>query len=102
VTAAVDQVEGNVIFTVGTATGSGGAEPAPEPVLEVSDDQTSDRVVVVAEASRCDPHALTEYKRTFIFSAWVGVGDEAPLRMDIEAEGEARGALQDLLSACLG
>jgi hypothetical protein len=102
VTAAVDQVEGNVIFTVGTGTGSGSGESAPEPVLEVSDDQTSDRVVAVAEASRCDPHALTEYKRTFTFSAWVTVADEAPLRIDVEAEGEARRALQDLLSDCLG
>jgi hypothetical protein len=94
VTASVAEVLGNVIFSVG-------ADDAPTPWLEVSDDQPSTSIHASITAARCDPHALTEYKRTFIFSAWVQVDGDEPARIDIRAEGGARAALEDLLAACL-
>jgi hypothetical protein len=94
VTAAVEDLAGNVIFSVSTDDG-------PGPWLEVSDDHPSAGGVVVVYAARCDPHALIEYKRTFTLSAWVRVGGDEPVRVDVEAEGDAHRVLEELLAACL-
>jgi hypothetical protein len=71
----------------------------------VSGAEPSARMPVVVTAGRCDPHAVAEYKRTFVFTAWVRVGgddgDDDPVRVDIAAEGAARRALEDLLTGCL-
>lgn len=92
VTATVDEFLGNVIFTV---------EPA-DPGLEVGDGRRSDSVPVVIDASRCDPHALIEYKRKFLLQVWAQVGDADPVLVDVEAVGPGRRALEVLLAACAG
>ncbi|MGH9288328.1 MAG: hypothetical protein ACRD0V_08585 [Acidimicrobiales bacterium] len=92
VTAAVDEVRGNVIFGVST-TG---------PRVEVTDERPSAAGQIAITAARCDPHALIEYKRTFIFSAYVEVDGGEPTLVDIEAEGGARRALEVLLRSCIG
>jgi hypothetical protein len=53
-------------------------------------------------AARCDPHALIEYKRTLILTARVRVGGDSPTRVDVAADGSARRALEELLTACIG
>jgi hypothetical protein len=98
VTAALDELLGNVIFAV--AAGRTVAEG--EPWLAVDDSQAAASIPVTIEAARCDPHALIEYKRTYILVAVVAVDGAAPVRVDIEADGEARRALEDLLTACIG
>jgi hypothetical protein len=98
VTAVVDEVLGNVIFAVG----AGADVPTGEPWLTVDDDRPSGRIPVTIEAARCDPHALTEYKRTFIFVALVAIDGVPPVRVDVEAEGASHRALEDLLTSCLG
>ena len=65
ITAQVDELLGNVIFGVTTA------ETAP--AVTVDDAAPTASVGVTVSAARCDPHALTEYKRTFVFVA-VGRG----------------------------
>jgi hypothetical protein len=92
--ATVQGVEGNVIFTV-----SGDA--ASPRALSVSNEHPSASTPITITASRCDPHALIEYKRTFIFTASVQVDGDEPARVDIKAEGAARRALEDLLTSCL-
>jgi hypothetical protein len=91
----VQGVEGNVIFTV-----SGDA--ASPRTLAVSNDRPSASAPITITASRCDPHALIEYKRTFIFTASIQMDGAKPARVDIKAEGPARRALEDLLTSCLG
>jgi hypothetical protein len=93
--ATVQAVEGNVIFTVSDATAS------PRAVA-VSNERPSASAPIAITASRCDPHALIEYKRTFIFTASIQVNSDEPVRVDIRAEGAARRALEDLLMSCLG
>jgi hypothetical protein len=93
-TVAIDEMEGNVIFFVHADD--------RRPWLEVSDGSPSARGEVEIEASRCDPHALTEYKRTFIFVAWVGIDGGDPVKVDVEAEGETQRILADLLAECIG
>jgi hypothetical protein len=97
-TVTVAGLEGNVIFHLDVEHPAG----TSAPVLEVSDRQPSDRVAVTLTASRCDPHALIEYKRTFVYVALVDVGGDRPLRVDIPAEGNTRAMLEDLLAACIG
>jgi hypothetical protein len=98
----VDQVEGNMIFGLAPI---GGDASASDPWLEVSGAEPAARLPVVVSAGRCDPHAVAEYKRTFVFTAWVRLGgddgDDDPVRVDIAAEGAARRALEDLLTGCL-
>jgi hypothetical protein len=96
-TVAVVEVLGNVIFTVGT-------DGAAAPWLEVGDDRPTAVGAITVDASRCDPHALIEYKRTFVLSALVGVDGGEPVRVDVEAEAgsAAHTALQDLLTTCIG
>lgn len=95
VTATVDEVKDNVIFSVTTAN-------ATSPVLSVDDDQPSAAVGVTISASRCDAHALIEYKRTFKFAVEVRIGDDDPVPVDVEAQGDARTALEELLRSCIG
>jgi hypothetical protein len=94
VTATVEEVAGNVIFSAGIAGDAGAA-------LRVSDDVPSAGTGLVVRAARCDPHALTEYKRSFILTARVRVGDADPVRVDLPAEGAARRTLEELLTQCL-
>jgi hypothetical protein len=98
VTAALDGLLGNVIFAVA----AGRAVAQGEPWLAVDDGQAAASIPITIEAARCDPHALIEYKRTFILVAVVAVDGAEPVRVDIEADGEARRALEDLLTACIG
>ena len=93
VTAVVDEVLGNVIFGVTTETAG--------PVLTVDDDQPAVTVGVTVSAARCDPHALTEYKRTFVFVAEVRVDDGDAVRVDVTATGDAHAALSELLRSCI-
>jgi hypothetical protein len=95
VRAVLEEVRSNVIFGVSTADSAG-------PPLEVSDDAPSAAGPIAITAVRCDPHALIEYKRTFIFSTYVALDGGEPTRVDIEAEGGARRALEELLRSCLG
>jgi hypothetical protein len=90
----VEEVQGNVIFNLRT-------EDEPDANFAVNDRRPSAGVRVAITAARCDPHALIEYKRTFKFLAVVRLGHEEPVRVDIEAEGEAHRELEELLEACL-
>src|ERR671913_8344 len=77
-------------------------DAASPHTLAVSNDRPSASAPITITASRCDPHALIEYKRTFIFTASIQMDSAEPARVDIKAEGAARRALEDLLTSCLG
>ena len=71
------------------------------PILRVTDDEPLAGVPVTVSAERCDPHTLGESKRTFIFLAWVAVGEAEPVAMDLEPTGAARSALEQVFSTCM-
>jgi hypothetical protein len=98
VTAELVALDRNVIFAVDNAEDTG----ANAPWLAVDDDRPAGSVPITITAARCDPHALVEYKRTFILVALVAMGGAAPVRVDVHAEGGARAALEDLLTTCIG
>ena len=95
VDATLQPLEGNVIFGVTTDAAEG------EAWLAVSDEAPAATGAVEVRAARCDPHALIEYKRTFVFTIRVAVGDAEPVLVDLEAEGAAHAALEALLASCL-
>jgi hypothetical protein len=105
-TASLDQITGNVLFTVLTDDDAGDANDPEGTWLEVGDDQPSVRGHVQIKVARCDPHALIEFKRPFVLTGFVRLGDGDDVgdvvRVDIEAQGSARQTMGDLMSGCLG
>lgn len=93
VTATVEELEGNAVFVLD-------AGDPPDPVLAVRDGQPTARIGVVIRTARCDPHGLIEYKRKYLFVAWVRVGDAEPVRVDLPAEGDGQRLLESLLPEC--
>lgn len=87
-------VQGTVIFTL-EAIRPGRGDVAELGRLEPDDDHVE--VPVEVTAARCDPHAFIESKRTYLFSAWVGLGDDEPVFVTVEPQGAARSALERLL-----
>ncbi len=51
-------------------------------------------------ASRCDPHALIESKRTFTFTVYVRLGGASEVFLPLEATGEGRRLLEESLARC--
>jgi hypothetical protein len=89
---AIDDAVGNVIFTLHLRQS--------HPVLDVSDEKPSARLPVTISADRCDPHAVAEFKRPYVFLSWVGVGDADPVPVELTLTGAARDALVELIAAC--
>ncbi|MFD0660085.1 hypothetical protein [Thermocatellispora tengchongensis] len=76
------------------------AEGTPVAVLEDGQDRVD--VPVQFTAFGCDPHALAESKKTFVFPHWVGVGDLEPHYLSFPLSPELREELQDLIDdTCL-
>lgn len=87
----INGVKGNIIFTVEADAGD----------LPVPMDASTRRVEipVTVRASRCDPHAFAESKKTFVFAAWIQVdGREQYVEFQPDATWHAR--LQALFDAC--
>jgi hypothetical protein len=89
---AIDDAVGNVIFTL--------VLEDAHPVLQVSDEEPAASVPVTISADRCDPHAVAEFKRPYVFLSWVSVGDGEPVPVELVLTGAARQALVDLIAAC--
>jgi hypothetical protein len=89
---AVEQVEGTVIFSLDVLGGTG------SDVVTLERGQDTAAVEVEVSAARCDPHALIESKKTYLFPMWVRVGDEPATYAILEPEGEARTVFERLLS----
>lgn len=88
---AINGVKGNVIFTV----------QAQGVALPVAMDSSTQRVEipVVVRASRCDPHAFAESKKTFVFAAWIQV-DGREQYVEFQPNEPWRATLQALFDAC--
>ena len=90
---AIDDARGNVIFTLHV-------EAEGNPILQVTDDEPAASVPITISADRCDPHAVAEFKRPYVFLTWIAVGDGEPVPVELEATGAARDALDQLIATC--
>lgn len=90
----VDGPNDNVIFSV-TAIEGGGTPRERLPAAA----QTA-TVPIEIRASRCDPHALADIKKPFHFSLWVSLGSAEAQYLEIDAKGEGREVLNDLMAGC--
>jgi hypothetical protein len=88
----MDDAVGNVIFTL--------VLEEAHPVLGVTDEEPMATVPVTIRADRCDPHAVAEFKRPYVFLSWVAVGDGEPVPVELLLTGGARQALVDLIATC--
>jgi hypothetical protein len=90
--AVMEDVVGNVIFTVRARS--------DEPILRTGDGHRRDAVPVTITADRCDSHAVAEFKRPFVFLSWIRLGDGSAAPVELELDGRAREALEELLASC--
>jgi hypothetical protein len=86
------QLAGSVIFELRPGTG--------DPIVEITADDPEARVEVTASAERCDPHSLIESKKSFVFVAWVRLGDAEAVPVELHPDGAARAALDGLFASC--
>lgn len=87
----INGVKGNVIFTV---------EAEPGALLApMGADVATLEVPVTVRASRCDPHAFAESKKTFVFAAWIQV-DGREQHVEFQPDPAWRATLQGLFDAC--
>jgi hypothetical protein len=90
----LEQMAGTVIFDLR-------APPEVSPPLLRLDPGTSEAELAIdVSADRCDPHALIESKRSFLFPLWVSLDGAEPQYVIAEPQGEARRALDELLAQC--
>lgn len=91
---AIDAVASNVIFLV-TPLGR-----TREPLVVLEPGETEASIGVRIRASRCEPHAVAESKKTFRFPMWVALGDEEAEFLEVAIDGRGRELLQDNVDDC--
>ncbi|BAH49187.1 hypothetical protein [Rhodococcus opacus] len=83
----VDEVGGSVLYALR------GALPA---TMRADEDQLN--IDITIDAARCDPHALAEAKKPFVFPLWIAVGSSAPAYSRIPVSEENRRTLTNYLT----
>ena len=69
---------------------------APPPTLP-SDERQIEVPIVVTGAGRCDGHALSDSKKTYVFQVQVRVGDEEPVGVDLPVPDADRPILNQII-----
>ena len=90
----VTAVRGSVLIELAGAEGS-------SPLASMASGEDSVAIPVQMRIIRCDPHAVTESKKTFQLATWVAIGDRDAQHIVISPEGELRAALEALIQECL-
>lgn len=90
---AVTGAVGSVIFDVTPREG------ATFPATLAADEREL-TVPVTITATRCDPHAFAESKKTFVFGVWIAVDAQEPTFVELHAKGDLKDALQVAFDAC--
>lgn len=77
-------------------------DTAPDPstlVLEPGVPGASSPVTI--EVTRCDPHGLAGSQRTFVFAAFVAVGDRSPVYVEFRPPDDLEAALREAIRNCV-
>lgn len=94
----LEQVAGSVIFVVEAVAPVDGSTDRVELTAEPGAPEAETSVRIRAE--RCEPHAVAESKKTFVFPIWVRVADDEVRYVTIEPDPPLRAALQVLIDEC--
>lgn len=94
----LEQVAGSVIFVVEAADPAPGTTDRVEVTVDA--DAPTAEVPIRIRAERCEPHAVAESKKTFVFPIWVRVADDETRYVTIEPDTPLRNALQQLIDEC--
>lgn len=95
----VPELQSGILFTVRTSAGPGA--PVPSPVLVFEPGAPSAQVPLVVRATRCDPHALAESKRTTQFRVPVEVDGTPAVQLVLQPDEAGRDLLvQYATDAC--
>jgi hypothetical protein len=89
----VHHLTGSVVFRLEPAQ-------ATEPIAVLEGDQDTLSVPVRAVALRCDPHALAEGKKNYVFSVWLGLaGGPQEVKVELAADVRTRPTFDTLCTA---
>lgn len=96
-TVVVDDVGGHVLLTVRPRP------DRPRPLLVLAAGEQVAELPLELVATRCDPHALAESKRTPLLGFYVAVGDDEPRLTFFQADAAATRRLTEFVTrSCLG
>lgn len=87
---------GNVIFSMHPL------DEARSPLLVLAPGEDRAEIPIEITASRCDPHALADSKRTFFLPLWAAVGEGEELSTFITMDEPARVVLEELIQTGCG
>jgi hypothetical protein len=90
---AITSMAGSVIFAVQPVP------PQPSPLLTLDPATASAELPVEITAARCDPHALSDSKRTFVFPTWVSIDGGPEQYTTIALSDEGRQRMDELIEA---
>jgi hypothetical protein len=89
----VRHLAGSVVYQLRPATSG-------EPIAVLAAGQDAISVPVLATALRCDPHALAEGKKNYVFPVWLGLaGGPEEVKVELTAELEVRPTFDTLCPA---
>ncbi|MGH9137271.1 MAG: hypothetical protein ACRD0G_09535 [Acidimicrobiales bacterium] len=91
----IEAMRGSVILTTETTAAAG------EPLATLTDEQPAAAIDVEIAASRCEPHAVIESKKTFEFAVWVTAGEYEAEHVVVRATGPLRDELQAVIDECV-
>lgn len=92
----VSGTAGNVIFTMHPLG------EARSPLLVLAPGEDRGEIPIEISASRCDPHALADSKRTFFLPLWASVGDGEELSTFVSTDEPTRARLDELIQTGCG
>ena len=90
----IERIAGSVLLTLEAQ-----ADGTPVGTLRAGEDLL--RIPVEVTATRCDAHGLAGSQKTFVFSAWVGIGDAEPVYLEVRPVPELEAAMRATLDACI-
>jgi len=88
-------VAGSVIFTMQPFGVEG------EPLVTLDRSMSGATLPLELIASRCDPHAVIESKKTYQFNLWVQLGAADEQAVTVTPQPELRAALERLIDECM-
>ena len=94
---ALTELTGSVILVVDPAD----PVAADRPLARLGSDDRAVRLPVEVTAARCDAHSVSGSTKTFVFHAWLQVGDEPPVRLDLRPGAELEDAMSRAIEACI-